>query len=236
MMRTTKSKMLNPVPITTKLRPWPDSCTDMHKFGRTASVAVSGGQNRSFFLETTYLSAMQHLLLRATVCLCMLVGLAASCDKGDNPIVDEPDIPDGVRGYTNVDEALWPYFNKFEDEAAARGVRVDLSASQVRARLMEIPENGVAGDCQFDPNDANRLRIDKDTWRRVDEELREYIVFHELGHCVLVRKHREDANAAGICLSMMASGTGVCRDDYKPTTREALLDELFDPVYYGDWQ
>ena len=164
-----------------------------------------------------------------------LVGALAACKKGDNPVDPLPDPTQGVRSYADVDAELWPYFTRFEDEATERGVEVDLSAEQVRARILEIPDSGVAGDCQFDDNNPNRLRVDASTWRQVDEDLKEYIVFHELGHCVLLRKHREDADGRGVCLSVMASGTGDCRDVYNASTRESLLDELFDPTFFGDF-
>ena len=178
---------------------------------------------------------MLQLLYRGFF-VCLVASAAASCEKNDDDVVPDPQPPVGVRVYPEADEELWPYFTRFEDEAVERGVTVDLSARQVRARILEIPENGVAGDCQFDEDEPNRLRIDRSTWDDVSENLREYIVFHELGHCVLIRKHREDADVHGTCLSIMASGTGDCNDVFNASTREKLLDELFDPARYGDWQ
>ena len=177
---------------------------------------------------------MQQPLYKFVLGLSLIMTLGA-CNEGSSVVVPEPEPPVGVRAYPNVDEELWPYLTRFEDEALERNVIVDLSAQQLRARLMEIPENGVAGDCQFDENNPNRVRIDATTWRSVSENLREYIVFHELGHCVLIRKHREDADNNGTCLSIMASGTGSCRDAYNAVSRDRLLDELFDPLYYKDW-
>jgi len=146
----------------------------------------------------------------------------------------EPEPPTSSKSFENVDEILWPYYERFELEAEKRGISVDLS--QVHGTVVSISENGVAGDCQFDSNFPNRLRVDLETWNQVGENLKEYIVFHELGHCDRLRKHRETEDADGVCVSMMASGVGGCRENYNPSTRDAHLDELFDEQFYGDWQ
>lgn len=146
----------------------------------------------------------------------------------------EPEPPVASVSYDNVDEILWPYFERYENEAKARGIETDLSG--VHGFLVSIEGDGVAGDCSFDSNNPNRVRVDLETWNQVGENFKEYIVFHELGHCDRIRKHRETEDANGICVSVMASGVGGCRENYNPTTREAHLDELFDDEFFGDWQ
>lgn len=137
--------------------------------------------------------------------------------------------------YPGVDEALWPYFAAYEEEGSLRGVSVDLSALDVSADLVDTLDSGVAGQCTFDPRRPNELVVDSTTFGIVSERFREYIVFHELGHCERLRRHREVADAEGVCVSIMASGVGECRDNYTPASREALLDELFDESFYGEW-
>ncbi len=63
---------------------------------------------------------------------------------------------------------------------------------------------------------------------------REFVVFHELGHCDLGRDHRDEAFDNGVCVSIMRSGLGDCRDYYHPRTREGYLDELFDPAFWDE--
>lgn len=165
---------------------------------------------------------------------CAVLAMAA-CEKQPT-FESEPTIepPVGTKSYENVDEELWPYYELYEQEAEARGISIDLS--EVHGAIASINGNGVAGDCQFNPDFPNQLRVDRETWDQVGANLKEYIVFHELGHCDRLRKHREDEDASGICISIMASGVGGCRENYNPTTREAHLDELFDEEFYGDWQ
>ncbi len=144
--------------------------------------------------------------------------------------------PDEPGTYQLVDGELWPYFERFEVEAAERGITVDLNDRGVRGHIESFGEDGVAGDCRYEPEAPNVLRVDSTLWARGGDALREYVVFHELGHCSLVRKHRESADDDGVCRSIMASGTGECRENYSPPKREELLDELFDEQFFGDWE
>ena len=169
-------------------------------------------------------------LAAALACLLAWVGCEKSAFENDTPAEELT-----AEAYPLVDEELWPYFAAYEAAAAERGVDVDLREEPVRAFFLSSFENGVAGECRYNPDHPNEVSLDRDTWEAVSQRLREYIVFHELGHCERRRKHREDAGPTGLCLSVMASGTGSCSENYTPSTRDALLDELFDPQFYGEW-
>jgi len=131
--------------------------------------------------------------------------------------------------YTEVDEALWSYFEAFEEEGKARGLDVNLTRSGISAEILEIDEDGVAGQCRYHSNMQipREITIDQTFWNRSNVDLREMIIFHELGHCYLNRGHREDAHENGRCVSIMRSGLGDCFDFYNGITREQYLDELF---------
>lgn len=70
--------------------------------------------------------------------------------------------------------------------------------------------------------------MDETFWNTTSDRGKEFVVFHELGHCFLLRNHLEDTFLGGTCTSIMRSGTGSCRDNYGRLTRETYLDELFD--------
>lgn len=130
-------------------------------------------------------------------------------------------------GYPDVDEALWPYFQRFEDEAAARGLKVDLADAYITGYLSDISTSQVIGQCSYSSNNPHRVTIDKPFWNQASDLAREFVVFHELGHCYLDRVHDESMDARGICLSIMRSGSGTCRDIYNAATRSGLVSELF---------
>ena len=163
----------------------------------------------------------------------MLIAAASACREsvGLGPGDEELQL-EGA--YPGSDEEVWTYMARYEEEARIRGIDLSLLADSVQVRILEIRQANVAGECQFDPSAANRVRLDRTTWDRVNDNLREFIVFHELGHCERLRRHKEDADEEGDCISIMASGTGSCRDRYNQQTRGAYLDELFDPERYGD--
>lgn len=129
--------------------------------------------------------------------------------------------------YFNVDPALWELYASFENEASKRGMEIDLNELGISAEISNIHENGVAGLCQYGSAINNHITIDLPYWNRSGASYREFVVFHELGHCALERGHDESQNNAGLCLSIMRSGVESCRDAYNVSNRSIYLDELF---------
>ena len=130
--------------------------------------------------------------------------------------------------FPGVDPQLRIYFQRFEDEAAARGLQVDLTQSGITGEIMEIEDNHVLGRCSFPRAQPNRVTVDQSFWSRGSDLFREFVVFHELGHCFLFRPHLEDLLSNGACSSIMRSGNGPCLDNYSQRTRNFYIDELFD--------
>jgi len=50
---------------------------------------------------------------------------------------------------------------------------------------------------------ANDIAIDREVWDRSNESSKEWLVYHELGHCVLDRSHRNDRFENGMWKSLM---------------------------------
>lgn len=152
---------------------------------------------------------------------CALMGVVLSCNEHDEI---EP-LPEK---FPNVDRELRIYFQRFEDQAAARGLSVDLTATGITGTILEIDENHILGRCSFPRTQPNRVTIDQSFWMRGSDLFREFVVFHELGHCFLFRPHLEERLVNGACASIMRSGNGPCLDNYSQRTRIFYIDELFD--------
>lgn len=151
-----------------------------------------------------------------------------SCSQ-DFPFLQSEEEEEVVEaGYLNVEQDLWSHFEAFEEEAAKRGISIDLNRHNLVAEIDEIHERGVAGTCQYGRNIANHVTIDKSFWNRSGYSSREFVVFHELGHCVLNRGHDESIDSKGRCLSLMRSGTKGCIDAYGAVNRNYYLNELFE--------
>ena len=159
----------------------------------------------------------------------------AACTKEEFLIAPPEPEPAVNRVFPGVDEALWPYFQRFEEEAALRGLEVDLVASRITGMIAQIEAENVLGQCNYQSFFPNHVTIDKAFWDRAGDRGREFVVFHELGHCELLRDHFEGVFPDGTCRSIMRSGVEGCRDNYGAATRSAYLDELFDPDRAGDW-
>jgi hypothetical protein len=132
---------------------------------------------------------------------------------------------DGVR----LNEELVPYYEAFRIEAEARGIVFDNSVEQIEGYIQNISYNGVAGACtrSSDPNRNRFIVVDKPYWNSATDMEKEFVVFHELGHCFLDRDHLNTTDGSGNCISIMASGTTGCNTNYLPSTRDEMIDELF---------
>ena len=161
---------------------------------------------------------------------CFFIVFAVACQSSDEA-EEEPVV---IREFPGVDQRLWPYFLRFENEAADRGITIDLVRAGITGVIEEIDRENVAGSCNFNAGSPNHVMVDLQFWNSVGDLFREFIVFHELGHCSLFRDHRETTDAQGRCVSIMRSGTGDCTNNYRSFTRVAHLDELYDPTFRGD--
>lgn len=158
-----------------------------------------------------------------------LITFAFSCSKSSEI---QPSEEPTERTYPLVDERLWPYFRSFEDEASERGHAFDLRELNINGAIETITEQGVAGYCEYGSHIDNQIAIDDNFWNRASDAFREFVVYHELGHCVLHRGH-DETTANGICQSIMRSGTTSCNDNYNTATRPTYIDELFSEINAG---
>jgi hypothetical protein len=125
-----------------------------------------------------------------------------------------------------IDPRLEVYVDRFYSEAKARGVQ--LERVNLMVRIEPLPGRAARSKREG----CQRVVIfSKDTWDfmnnpvwvrgdSVDAGI-ENIVFHELGHALLDRKHCDP------CESIMAAGYSYFTYVDKPEVRKSALDELF---------
>lgn len=155
---------------------------------------------------------MRHQWAIATVFALVMIG----CQKEEV----------AVENYT-IQEELAPYFERFREEGILRGTNVDFVAAQLSAVLEDIDEPNVSGQCYYNGDEPNRLVIDISFWNEASDLKKEFLIFHELGHCYLERSHLDTTGPDGTCSSIMHSGLSGCRNAYSSRTRSEYLDELF---------
>jgi hypothetical protein len=126
---------------------------------------------------------------------------------------------------------LEPYLDLFEQEAAKRGrnIRIDNLIVEFEE---DLRGGEAAGLCTFasetSPTPHIRLDTTSYNWQN-NPSHREILVFHELGHCILNRLHRDDELPNGNFSSIMRStGEQLYGGNLNAFKREYYLDELFD--------
>ena len=142
-----------------------------------------------------------------------------ACSKGKGPEV--------VVIEHFIDSRLDVYFDSFRAEAAKRGIDIDFEEMEIDGYIQFIRERGVAGQCQTYVDGATRVQISPSYWNTATDLEKEFLIFHELGHCALKREHLDEANEDGTCKSMMNSGGQFCDVNYSESTRESYIEELF---------
>lgn len=144
--------------------------------------------------------------------LCLLGLLfAVSC-------IDSPEV--------ELQEDVKDLFLLFEAEGLSRGKEIDVQGMDLTARF-EYLEGEVLGQCERYSDGSKVIVLDQSNWDEASEIEKEFLLFHELGHCVLGREHDNSKDNKGFCTSIMQSGTGSCKKKYNDSNRASMLDELF---------
>lgn len=142
-----------------------------------------------------------------------------------------------------IEAELAPYIDRFVEEANKRGHRLNLEDMEAYI-VPEIVSNGTILCGQgFAPVFGDSFRgiaISGLCWSELDESGREILVFHELGHALLERQHRNTILGIGRKQSIMFSGSNcVIEDSYdlcQTELRSYYLDELFaEPDTLPNW-
>lgn len=169
---------------------------------------------------------------KSVIIIPMLFLAVVACQKDEAFIEEEImviETPQGPKSYPGVSSSLWPYFERFEQAGAAHNINIDLSQEKLTGVIEDLPTESVAGQCTYYSHGPNHIIIDSEFWSRASDDFKEMIIFHELGHCVLDRDHREGQLDNGFCLSIMRSGEEPCRDVYNENTKDYYIEELFHP-------
>lgn len=130
-----------------------------------------------------------------------------------------------------------PFVRSFEEEAAKRGITFDFEETGLEILLGPTRVDNAAGVCRFADNS---IEIEKTVWENLSSTGKEQLIFHELGHCVLQRLHRNVVLNNGEWGSIMR-GSPIPEDrgvavNYSGTRKEYYIDELFDEnTPFPDW-
>jgi len=166
-------------------------------------------------------------MYKSFLCLFISILLFNACKKDREPI----------------DAELAPYIDRFIAEANKRDITLNLEDLEAFI-VPEIVSNGTILCGQgFSPalgDSFKAITISSLCWRELDESGKEILIFHELGHALLERGHRNAKLGTGKTLSLMFNGGGcTIEDSYdlcQTELRSYYLDELFfEPIEIPQW-
>lgn len=119
-------------------------------------------------------------------------------------------------------------FATFEEEAFIRNVEIDIDDFDLTTSLELFEDTQAIGLCRSYSNGDHEILLDERYWNQATYNEKEFLLFHELGHCVLDKEHDNTQDNNGNCISIMQSGTGGCSLNYNNSTKNDYLDELFE--------
>ncbi len=126
------------------------------------------------------------------------------------------------------------YIDAFLEEGNQRGLNLHRDNISVSIGFHES-HSIYAGTCQ---PWRGEIKINKDFWERATPEIKKWLIFHELGHCVLNREHKNECTAGRESMSWMLGGDENCNINlYSQIWENFYLDELFNtdtPLFW--WQ
>jgi len=157
------------------------------------------------------------------ISFCVIL-LMNSCSSDDDPLTIE-DVSE------NIEMDIRPFVETFAEEAELRGQFFDFDGFEATFSVEEIGDNGdICGRASPLDGDENFIiiRLNDNCWLDQSEATREALIFHELGHALLNRPHRDDRFDNGLVKSLMVTGMLGPYNAFTPILRTYLVDELFD--------
>lgn len=142
---------------------------------------------------------------------------------------------------TVIDPALTPYTQTFLDHAANYGVSLNMNITVKFASRPLIPgQMNIVGVCWRETSAGGslsaRVEIAEDYWASSTELMRNHLIYHELGHCLLYRNHLTTTitqNSLETPVSLMFPNIFSIGswENFVSTNWAFYLDELFTSNY-----
>lgn len=93
-----------------------------------------------------------------------------------------------------IDQELAAYAYRFEEE-------IGVSADGISLGFGDL-DGYVVGTCSIGSS-GRKITIDREFWDRIEEHVKEELMYHELGHCAMYLDHDESIADSGCPVSVM---------------------------------
>ena len=154
--------------------------------------------------------------------LLFIIVLLYSCGKDNIPLIDNK---------------VKKYVETFRIEALRRNIILSDEDLNIEIRFDKL-KDGIRGSCFLS---KNLIKLDSISWLKRDSFDNEWLIYHELGHCILHKEHNNENLARGECKGLMSNyEDNQCFINFKSLIwRKWYFDELFGvkddkPYWYND--
>lgn len=134
-----------------------------------------------------------------------------------------------ISSCNSPDKGIDPAFNQYVDLFIEEASKRDVSFNYADVRSIQFGDldASIGGTCKYGNSD---ITIREDGWDNASDDYKTRVIFHELGHCFLDRRHLNSELPSGHCLSLMAGEDMTCSNPYSigSVWYDYYNDELFD--------
>jgi hypothetical protein len=144
-----------------------------------------------------------------------------------------------THGKKNIDPVFQPIYQNFLTEANQRGlnhldkINISITFTKIDQTRNQGQYKKTLGECHLIIGKNPEIKIDQGLWSQMSYAQQEMTIFHELGHCFLLKGHTDTHH--GLASSLMNSF--IFNDQHYLNQRTQYLDELFSyqPYHAKDY-
>lgn len=120
-----------------------------------------------------------------------------------------------------TDPEFYIYVDEFVKDGGLTGYSVPINFGETKPQDL-----GVCKMKTYNGNTYRKITINKDRWKYLSLDRRKFLIYHELAHCALGRRHHDEMRRDGCPKSIMHhySITQYCIDKHE----RSYMDELFN--------
>lgn len=122
-------------------------------------------------------------------------------------------------------DSVQPFVDSFVHQAKIRGLDVTPQLTEMSFLFGNIGKDQITGTCNLK---SHIVVLDSIWWDKYSSTNREFLVAHELGHCVLGRKHTDSITPRFECVSIMRGEVDCWCNFASQNWKKYYYDELFD--------
>lgn len=156
----------------------------------------------------------------------LIVIASSSCG-----LLFDGDVKEGrTRQFSTTSSELLPYVVSFEEQAKIQLKNDSFKVGDVPVNIGDTTDAKYDGVCIKYPDGTREILLKKSWFEKANEVQKEILIFHELGHCRLNRRHNSEKTMAydnNLSIKVSIMNPVVPSTYYYSEYKDAYLKELF---------